>query len=306
MPRLHLDTDFGGDIDDLCALAMILNWPDTELVGVTTNSENGGRRAGYTRYALSLAGRQDVPVAAGADAESAHYRIYPGLPKEADYWPEPVPPAPGPVDKALDLLETSIQNGAIIAAVGACTNLALLEKRTPGILRDANLFIMGGYVFPPRDAFPQWGREMDWNLQNDVESARVVLEASSPTLVPLSVTVETYLRRAHLERLARGAPLPCLIARQAKAFARDQKFEELYGKTSVGLPDDTINFLHDPLACAIALGWDEAVEIAEIPLKTEIQDGWLHQEIDPNGKPTRVVTKIHGEAFSHFWLERIV
>jgi hypothetical protein len=26
--KLHLDTDLGGDIDDLCALAMVLNWPE--------------------------------------------------------------------------------------------------------------------------------------------------------------------------------------------------------------------------------------------------------------------------------------
>ena len=31
MPKLHLDTDLGGDIDDLCALAMVLNWPDVDI-----------------------------------------------------------------------------------------------------------------------------------------------------------------------------------------------------------------------------------------------------------------------------------
>jgi inosine-uridine nucleoside N-ribohydrolase len=36
MTSLHLDTDLGGDIDDLCALAMVLNWPEAELTAVTT------------------------------------------------------------------------------------------------------------------------------------------------------------------------------------------------------------------------------------------------------------------------------
>jgi inosine-uridine nucleoside N-ribohydrolase len=44
MRKVHLDTDLGGDIDDLCALAMVLNWPAIELVGVTTGSDDGGRR----------------------------------------------------------------------------------------------------------------------------------------------------------------------------------------------------------------------------------------------------------------------
>ena len=45
MIRLHLDTDIGGDIDDLCGLAMVLNRPDVELLVVTTVSEDKGRRA---------------------------------------------------------------------------------------------------------------------------------------------------------------------------------------------------------------------------------------------------------------------
>ena len=49
MLKLHLDSDIGGDIDDLCALAMALNWPDVVLLTVTTNCAEGSRRAGYAR-----------------------------------------------------------------------------------------------------------------------------------------------------------------------------------------------------------------------------------------------------------------
>ena len=154
MPKLHLDTDLGGDIDDLCALAMVLNWPEVELLAVTTNSDDQGRRAGYARYVLDLAGREAVAVAAGADASLGCYRVWPGLPDESVYWPEPVSPVSTPLDEALTLLERSIEQGAIIAAIGAFTNLALLEKRSPGILRHANLYLMGGYVFPPQVYFP--------------------------------------------------------------------------------------------------------------------------------------------------------
>ena len=31
--KVHLDTDLGGDIDDLCALAMLLRWKDVEITG---------------------------------------------------------------------------------------------------------------------------------------------------------------------------------------------------------------------------------------------------------------------------------
>ena len=305
MLKLHLDTDIGGDIDDLCALAMVLHWPGVELLAVTTNSDDRGRRAGYARYALDLAGREDVAVAAGADVSLDCYRVRPGLPDEAAYWPEPVPPCPTPLDRALDLLERSIEQGALIAAVGAFTNLAFLERRSPGILSRARLTLMGGYVFPPREGFPLWGHDMDWNVQVDVPSAYLVIQRSHPTLVPLSVTVETSLRRADLPALRRSGPLARLIARQAEAFARDEGIEARYGRTCPGLPDDTINFQHDPLACAIALGWEDGVEIREIPLKTEVKDGWLRQTVEDGGKPTRIVTRVNGEGFSEYWLQTI-
>ncbi|MCL5994727.1 MAG: nucleoside hydrolase [Chloroflexi bacterium] len=305
MPNLHLDTDIGGDIDDLCALAMVLKWPDAELLAVTTNSDDQGKRAGYASYALKLAGRSDVAVAAGADVSLDCYRVRPGLPDEGAYWPEPIPPVQTSLDEALSLLERSIEQDAIIAAVGAFTNLALLEKRSPGILRRARLYLMGGYVFPIREGFPPWGNEMDWNIQVDVQSALYVLQHSSPTLIPMSVTVETWLRRAHLATLRQSGPLARLIARQAEAFARDENNEARFGQTCQGLPDDTINFQHDPLACAIALGWHEDVEIREIPLIVEIKDGWLCERVDDRGTPTRVVTRVNGGKFSEFWLNTV-
>ena len=306
MLKLHLDTDIGGDIDDLCALAMALNWPDVELLAVTTVAEVQGRRAGYARYALSLAGREDITVAAGADVSLDCYRSRPGLSDEDVYWPEPIPPAPTSIDQALSLLESSIEQGANIVAIGPFTNLALLEKRSPGILGSARLYLIGGYVFPTREGFPPWGNDMDYNVQVDVQSAHYVIQRSSPTFVPLSVTVETSLRRTYLATLRQAGPLAQLIARQAEAFAGEYNYEAQFGQTCKGLPEDIINFQHDSLACAIALGWNEEVEIREIPLKLEIKDGWLCQRVDESGKPTRVVTQVNGDKFNEFWCDTVV
>ena len=160
-------------------------------------------------------------------------------------------------------------------------------------------------MFPPRKGFPQWGRDMDYNVQVDVASAECVLQHSNPTLVPLSVTVETALRRAYLPALREAGPMGQLLARQAEAFARDENMETRFGRTCDGLPHDIINFLHDPLACAIALGWNKGVEIREIPVISEIMDGSLHQTVDSCGKPTRVVTSVNGSEFSDFWLNTV-
>jgi purine nucleosidase len=298
---IHLDTDLGGDIDDLCALAMLLRWPGVEVAGITTVCENEGRRAGYVKKVLELAGKSEIPVAAGAENRKGFYRYFCGLPAEERYWPEPVAPSPNPIKKALSLLKNSIEQGATIIGIGPFTNLFLLDRMYPSILEQAKLFLMGGYVYPPRPGFPGWGNEVDFNIQVDVKSAMHVLQHAHPTLIPLSITVETALRRAYLNELAKTGRLGQLVARQALAFAEDEKMEARFGKTCPGLPPDIINFQHDPLASAIALGWDEGIEIEELPLIVEEGNGWLTERIHPDGKPFRVVTKVDGERFSEFW-----
>ena len=307
MTKIHLDTDLGGDIDDLCALAMLLRWENVDFTGITTVAEANGRRSGYARYILGLEGRGDVPVAAGADVSAGFYR-YPEMdyPDEARYWPEPISPSPNALDDALELLKQSIEQRATIIAIGPFTNLYLLDLKYPGMLMRANLYLMGGYIFPIRSGFPQWSNDMDWNIQVDVGSAKHVLEHSNPTIIPLSVTVETALRRAYLGDLKTSGVLGQLIAIQAEAFAVDEQNETSYGATCTGLPEDIINFQHDPLACAVALGWNEGIEIEEIPLIMEEKDGWLYERIDPSGKSIPVVTNVDGPRFNEFWRNKIV
>jgi purine nucleosidase len=303
--KIHLDTDLGGDIDDLCALAMLLRLSGVEITAITTVAEDNGKRAGYARYVLNLEHRDNVSVAAGADISVTNYRDKQIFPNEEVYWGERIASSPNTFDKALLLLKRSIEQGATIVGIGPFTNLYLLEKQYPGILKTSPLFLMGGYVYPPREGFPQWGNGNDYNIQVDVQSAQYVIEHSNPTLITLAVTAETSLRRAYVGTLRNAGALGQLLARQAEAFAKDENYEEKYGKTFRKLPSDTINFQHDSLACAIAVGWDNGVEITEIPLKLDWRNGWLHESIDPTGRPTRVVTKIDGNGFNRFWIDTV-
>ena len=305
MAKIHLDTDLGGDLDDLCALVMLLHWQGLEFSGITTVSENGGKRAGYVRHVLDLAGRKDIPLAAGADGEAGFYRVKPGLPPEARYWSQPVAPVKNPTEDALDLLKASIDQGATVIGIGPYTNLYLLDLRYPGILQAADLCLMGGYIYPTRPGYPQWGNDFDWNIQADIRSARHVLENASPFLVPLTVTVETSLRRAYLPALQAGGPVERLLTHQAEAFAEDEKNESRFGQTCPELPNDTINFQHDPLACAIALGWREGVRVDTLPLTITEQAGWLVERLDPAGKPFQVVTQVDGPRFNQFWIDLV-
>jgi purine nucleosidase len=303
MTKIHLDTDIGGDMDDVCALAMLLKWPDLEITGVTTVSDDAGRRAGYVRYVLGLMERSDIPSAAGADVATGSYRYALEYPPEEANWSEPITPQPGSPDKALALLKLSIEQGAIIVGIGPWTNFMLLEHTYPGILMQANLFLMGGSVFAIPAGYPQWSTQDDYNIQIDISSARFVLEHANPTLIPITVSCQTALRRAFLPRLAQAGRLGELIVRQAELCARLEQHEKRYGESCPGLPGDIINFQHDPLACAVALGWHEGVEMETVPLTLETRDGLLYEIPDHDGIPTRLVTTIDGNAFNDSWCD---
>ena len=59
------DTDAGSDIDDLYALALIINLPNLNLLGVTTVAGDTQARARLIAKMLRLGDREDVPVCAG-------------------------------------------------------------------------------------------------------------------------------------------------------------------------------------------------------------------------------------------------
>jgi inosine-uridine nucleoside N-ribohydrolase len=299
---VHLDTDLGSDTDDLCALAMLLGWPDAELLGVTTNTDPGGRRAGFTEYALSLAGRTDVPVVAGAEGTLSGLALSPlAFP---DYWPEPVPPRPAPPGAALELLEANATRGAVVVAIGPYTNLAMLEAARPGLLASSGVVVMGGHVTTPREGLPQWGVDDDFNVQQDRLAAFTVLDRCDPLVVPLAVTLEVAIRVSHLEPLRASGPLGRLLADQGEAHSRDNGRTEL-PRTYPGLPSDLLNFQYDPLACATALGWD-GVTVERMPVGLELRDQRLRMTRREDARPLRVATAVESERFEAAWLDAVV
>jgi hypothetical protein len=48
----------------------VLGWADVEITGITTVADPGGHRAACVAHLLHLAGRDDIPLAAGSDVSS--------------------------------------------------------------------------------------------------------------------------------------------------------------------------------------------------------------------------------------------
>ena len=300
--RIHLDTDLGSDTDDLCALAMLIGWPGVDLVGVTTSTDPGGRRAGMTEYALGLAGRTDVPVVAGSEGSLSGLALSPLI--LPDYWPESIPPLPAPPGAAVDLLLASAEAGATIVSIGPYTNVAALEAARPGLLATTGLVLMGGHVTTPPEGFPPWGVHDDFNVNQDRYAAATVLERCDPLVVPLATSIQVFLRGAHLEELRAAGPLASLIADQGEAHARDNGRTEL-PKAYPGLPPDLLNFHYDPLACAVAAGWD-GVTIERMPVGLDLHDERLWMSERPGASELRMVTAVEGERFERTWLDAVV
>lgn len=300
--KIHLDTDFGGDPDDACALAILLGWPGVEITGITTTIDRGGRRAGYVAHCLELAGRNDIPVVAGSEVSLT--TLQPADPAiGAPFWPENIAPHPSPPGAALDLLSRSIDAGATIIGIGPYTNLALLEVARPGSLGRVPVVVMGGWTQPPDSGLPAWGPEMDFNVQWDTRAAAIVAATARLTLVTLAATLKAPLRTADLPRLRASGPLGRLLARQSEAYAQETGKAEL-GRAYADLPDDLLNLHWDPVTCAVALGWSGAV-VEEMRLQTILEDEVLRFQSAPEGRPTRVVVDVDGESFSEAWLAAI-
>ncbi len=302
--RIHLDTDLGGDTDDACALAMLLGWSGAELVGVTTSIDPAGRRAGCVAHLLELAGRQDVPVVAGAEVSLTKREALEPSIHDPRQWPSGLAARPSSPGAALDALQRSIDGGATLVAIGPYTNLALLEMVRPGALSDASVVVMGGWLVPPGDGLPAWGPDRDSNVQWDTLAAEVVVAASGQlTLVTLPASMKACLRTAQLPRLSAAGPVGELLARQAEAYAEAYAMDAL-GAAYDLLPDDLLNFQYDPVACAVALGWRGAV-VEEQRLRTVVDGELLRFQRHADGRPVNVVTDVDGPAFEEMWLATV-
>jgi pyrimidine-specific ribonucleoside hydrolase len=214
---LLIDTDPG--VDDAVALLLALASPEVRLLGVTAVFGNVavGTAAANARRLLALAGRADVPVAAGA-ARPRHFPRVPrdpdrhhadGLGGRADTLPPPGPPDPR---AAVELLADTLRGAdrpVTLAAIGPLTNVARLLADHPELAgRLGRIVVLGGLL----DA--RSGPDAEFNLTADPEAAhRVLAESSVPvTLVPLELTLRCAVPGGWLDELAAAGPTCATLA----------------------------------------------------------------------------------------------
>ena len=193
-----LDTDIGTDIDDAFALALIINSPELELLGVTTVAGDTQARARLAAKLLWEAGGawRKVPVYAGQ----------PGKPQPIDQtrWANGFISPALHMSGAVDFMKTEINRrpGRItIIAIGELTNVAALLKTDPSMAKKIKLIcMMGGSI--ARGYGPDSKPEAEWNIKSNPEAAQSVFSSGVPLLVaPLDVTAMLQLDAAERRRV---------------------------------------------------------------------------------------------------------
>jgi inosine-uridine nucleoside N-ribohydrolase len=193
-----LDTDIGSDIDDAFALALVIDSPELELLGVTTVSGNTNERARIAAKMLWEAGEKwrQVPVVAGV----------PRTPQDINQaaWAKDFTSPQIQKGSAVEFLRGQIHRhpGEItIIAIGELTNVAALIKADPKAAREIKrIALMGGSV--ARGYEPGSQPDAEWNIKSNPAAAQVVFSSGIPIIMaPLDVTAMLKLDAAGRERI---------------------------------------------------------------------------------------------------------
>ena len=241
-----LDVDPG--LDDAVAIMMACGSPGLDLRAVTTVAGNATLPK-TTRNALrvlSLIGRTDVPVAAGAagplarelrTAEDIHGESGldgPEIP-EAAFEPDDR----GAVDLIADTLRASPEPVALIP-VGPLTNIAAFLRKHPDLKdRVSGVSLMGGSM-----GLGNTTPAAEFNIYVDPEAAREVFESGLPiTMSGLDVTPQAGAGPAERDRLRSIGGVGGVVAGFLDFFAGT--YERIYGFDAPPL--------HDPVAVAAVL-----------------------------------------------------
>ncbi len=294
-----IDCDPGHD--DAIAILLALASPEVELRGITTVAGNQTLEK-TTRNALKileLAGRTDIPVAAGADRPlvrdlrtAAHVHGESGL--EGPDLPEPTMKT---VDAhAADLLAELLEPGVVLVPTGPLTNVALLLERHPDVKPDRIVW-MGGAI-----AEGNVTPAAEFNAFVDPEAAaRVFASGIEVTMIGLDITHKALFTRAHADRL-RGT------GRAGKAVAELSDFFQIFHEARYRFDGSPI---HDALAVAEVIDPSLVTTVeCNVEIETASQwcdgrtvvDRWLVTDRPRNCK---VGIDVDAERFLELLVERI-
>jgi inosine-uridine nucleoside N-ribohydrolase len=297
-----IDCDPGHD--DAIAILLALSSPEVELRGITTVAGNQtlDKTTRNALKVLELAGRTDVPVAAGADAPlkrplrvAANVHGETGL--DGPDLPEPTTKV---VDAhAADFLAELIEPGVVLVPVGPLTNVALLLQRHPDVRDRLERIVWMGGAIAEGNVTPA----AEFNAFVDPEAAAIVFESGIPvTMIGLDVTHKALFTRAHADRLRDAGAAGRAVAELSDFFQRFHESRYAFD----GSP------IHDALAVAHVIDPTLVTTLnCNIAIETDsrycdgrtVVDRWLVLEDAPRNGHAGI--DVEAERFLELLVERI-
>jgi purine nucleosidase len=191
-----LDTDIGTDVDDLYTLIQLCRTPEVELIGVSTVHGDTRLRAQIAKYTTRLLGREDLPIAIGAERSmSGEPPSWGGFEGEGIQGLSHVTLEPGePAVGALRRAAATHARGLEILAIAPLTNIAEAIKADPNFAGQIRrLYLMGG-------SYRETRREH--NISTDREAAEIVFGSKLQiTALGLDVTLKVKIAERELDAL---------------------------------------------------------------------------------------------------------
>lgn len=311
MQPIILDVDMG--VDDALAIMLALQSPEVELLGISTVFGNVPLNQA-TRNALQvleLMGRDEISVYVGAGEPLVRKLVHAAAVHGESGLGDAVLPDPEmlPAGNALDFLIEGIQarpGEVIVVATGPLTNLALVEKKQPGILDQARrVLVMGGALAEAGNITPV----SEFNSFADPHAFHQLIKAeTNMLLIPLDVTHQLGLAAETIE--ARLAGRDDAIAR----FIREST------RTVIAFEQEHYNYagvhLHDP--AAVALGIDSSLcgmetLVLDVETMGELTTGQVvvdrrpfSDEEERQGYPVDCAMKVDVDRLMHMFEHRVL
>ena len=227
--KIIIDTDIGDDFDDAFALALAMQMPEIDLLGVVTVFKDVTTRCKMARMMLDLGGHGSVPVCAGASHPLSQAEMFgKGIEFSAKLWSyiEECERYGGKFEDGHEFYVRQLEQSCepvTIVTLGALTNIGRLLRERPDLQdRIEKLVVMGG-------AYDM--NYSEYNFSCDPEAAQIVMESKVPkVLIGLDVTFRCFLdRNAQRDLKEQGHPVTDALFKMLRGY-----------KDAV--------YLHDPLA----------------------------------------------------------
>ena len=296
-----IDCDPGHD--DAIALLLALGSPEVELLGVTTvhGNQTLEKTTKNALRVLELAGRTEIPVAAGAHRPLQRDLVVAGHVHGESGLDGPVLPEPttAPVaQEAADFLAERIADGTVLVPTGPLTNVALLLERHPDAASKlAEIVLMGGAI-----AEGNMTPAAEFNIWADPEAAQAVFHSGiDVAMVGLDVTHQALLTSDDAERLRSTGRIGAFVADLVVFFKVYHL--ETYGWDGAPIHDAVaVAEVIQPGLVTTRLRNVEVETVSELCRGRTVVDLWRRTDREPNA---RVGVEIDAEGFFRLLTERI-